>query len=203
MRPRFLLVVQPHGGRDRAPPAVSLAYPGPFFFPRALAHKPQRHPKNTRLAPSLGSWARCRDGEFGCCFGSATTGAPAVYSARPGARVWIGDPSCGRIRATMNLKQQFDRPSTPIVCFDGPSAKPEASEGPVGYVSRRRIMHRSIHNVSERTSAQVTTALPLNLCPIPPFLLLASSFPFSACVRDLGPNLHGRPVLVEGTTFPS
>jgi hypothetical protein len=52
---------------------------------------------------------RLREGEFGACFGLGVDGTRRVYCARPGARVWIGDPKNGKVRSTVNLKDQFDR----------------------------------------------------------------------------------------------
>ena len=45
-----------------------------------------------------------------------------------------GDMGNGKIQATMNLKQQFDRDSTPIVSLENVPAQPQKSEGSMGCV---------------------------------------------------------------------
>lgn len=91
---------------------------------------------------------RLREGEFGACLGTAPDGTRRVYCARPGARIWEGDPSNGKVKSTINLKQQFDRPSTPIVSTDSEPSEPTPSEGPMGYHFKRILLAKDRYLLS-------------------------------------------------------
>lgn len=47
-----------------------------------------------------------RDGDFGACFGPGHK-FPAVYAARPGARLWVARAKDGLVLSTINLKEQL------------------------------------------------------------------------------------------------
>eukprot|EP00040_Diaphanoeca_grandis_P021534 m.114802 g.114802 ORF g.114802 m.114802 type:complete len:805 (+) comp28373_c0_seq1:344-2758(+) len=59
-----------------------------------------------------------RDGAFGACFGPGTK-FPSVYCARPSSRIWVAKSRTGAVSATYNLKEQFDRESSPILSAAG------------------------------------------------------------------------------------
>ena len=91
---------------------------------------------------------RLREGEFGACLGTATDGTRRVFCARPGARVWLANPKTGKVRSTINLKQQFDRPSTPIISTDTEPTEPEPSDGPMGYHFKRLLLTKGRYLLS-------------------------------------------------------
>lgn len=57
---------------------------------------------------------KLRYGEFGACFGPGRS-YPAVFSARPGSRIWIAKSRTGGVTATISVKDHFDCSSTPIL----------------------------------------------------------------------------------------
>lgn len=53
---------------------------------------------------------KIRNGRYGACFGPGQK-HPAVFSARPGSRIWVAKSRSGAVTATMSLKEHFDCPS--------------------------------------------------------------------------------------------
>lgn len=75
---------------------------------------------------------KLRYGEFGACFGPGRS-FPAVFSARPGSRIWIAKSRTGAVTATISVRDHFDCTSTPILNPSGgetPAVTP--SEGALG-----------------------------------------------------------------------
>mmetsp|Transcript_21511 Transcript_21511/g.63988 ORF Transcript_21511/g.63988 Transcript_21511/m.63988 type:complete len:824 (+) Transcript_21511:98-2569(+) len=73
---------------------------------------------------------KLRYGEYGACFGPGRT-FPAVFSARPGSRIWVAKSRTGYVTATISVKEHFDTPSTPILHPSGMnSATSSPSDGP-------------------------------------------------------------------------
>jgi hypothetical protein len=57
-----------------------------------------------------------RNAACGACFAGAdvpgaTGAAPAVFAARPGARVWVADPESGQVVATINFQKNMGPPA--------------------------------------------------------------------------------------------
>lgn len=74
-----------------------------------------------------------RTGQFGACWGKLRhDNEQRILTARPGARIWIAKVT-GKVEATVNLRQQFDRESTPMVRLSGDVIAAEPSPGAIGY----------------------------------------------------------------------
>jgi len=91
---------------------------------------------------------RLREGEFGACLGTASDGSRQVFCARPGARVWQANPKNGKVKSTINLKEHFDRPSTPIVSTDSEPSEPAPSDGPMGYHFKQLLLAKDRYLLS-------------------------------------------------------
>lgn len=57
---------------------------------------------------------KLRYGEYGACFGPGRS-YPAVFSARPGSRIWVAKSRTGHVTATISVRDHFDCPSTAIL----------------------------------------------------------------------------------------
>eukprot|EP00041_Stephanoeca_diplocostata_P020854 m.474804 g.474804 ORF g.474804 m.474804 type:complete len:934 (-) comp21681_c0_seq1:189-2990(-) len=96
---------------------------------------------------------KIRNGRYGACFGPGQK-HPAVFSARPGSRIWVAKSRSGAVTATMSLKEHFDCSSSPIIDTKGASTStPTSSQGPKSLAFKQLVVVRDRYLLSWSSEA--------------------------------------------------